>query len=175
MKAPKCVKTNVERLLEAAGVPYVAHSFDGREGAADAEEIAAQLGVPAASVFKTLVTRSERNAYYVFAIPADARLDLKKAAKAAGEKALEMLPLAKLFPLTGYRHGGCSPLGMRKSFPTFIDGSARQWPRIFISAGQIGLNLEVAPEPFAKLVPAVFSPLVQDSAAGAVLGENRGR
>ena len=154
-------KTNVERLLEAAGVPYAAHAFDGREGRAEAAEIAAQLGVPAAYVFKTLVTETERHEAFVFAVPADGTLDLKKAARAAGVRALTMLPQAKLFPLTGYRHGGCSPLGMKRRLPTFVDASAEALPRIFVSAGQIGLNVEVAPRALAALVPATFADVAR--------------
>ncbi len=154
-------KTNVERLLEAAGVPYAPHAFDGRGGQAEAGEIAAQLGLPPHVVFKTLVTETERHEPYVFVIPADGRLDLKKAAKAAGVKALAMLPLAKLFPLTGYRHGGCSPLGMKRRLPTFIDASAETLPEIYVSAGQIGLNVSVPPHPLAALIPAPFAPLTQ--------------
>lgn len=152
-------KTNAERLLEAAGVAYVPHLFDGREGKADAGEIAAQLGVPAARVFKTLVTETERHEGFVFAIPANATLNLKKAAKAAGVRALVMLPLARLFPLTGYRHGGCSPLGMRRRLPTFIDASAVGLERIFVSAGRIGMNVEVEPHALAALIPATFAEI----------------
>lgn len=152
-------KTNAERILESAGIPYVPHTFDGRNGLADAGEIAAQLGVPAARVFKTLVTETERHDAFVFAVPADGALDLKKAARAAGVKALAMLPLAKLFPLTGYRHGGCSPLGMARRLPTFIDASALRHERIFVSAGRIGLNLEVDPKALAGAVPAEFADL----------------
>lgn len=160
-KAAKPGKTNVERILEAAGVPYTPHAFDGRDGKADACDIAAQLAIPPERVFKTLVTIAPKGALYVFAIPANHTLDLKKAARAAGEKSLDMLPLAKLFPLTGYRHGGCSPIGMRKNFPTFLDASAQAHTHIFISAGQIGLNLEVAPEPFARLIPATFADVAR--------------
>ena len=159
MKPPK--KTNVERILEAAGLPYAPYTFDGRDGQAEAAEIAAQLGIPPSIVFKTLVTETERHEAYVFVIPADGRLDLKKAAKAAGVKALAMLPLAKLFPLTGYRHGGCSPLGMKKRLPTFIDASAETLPELYVSGGQIGLNVSLAPKPLAALIPATFAPLTQ--------------
>lgn len=157
MKAAK--KTNVERLLEAAHLPYVSHTFDGREGKADATEIAEQLGVPPARVFKTLVTETDQHEGFVFVIPANATLDLKKAAKAAGVRSLALLPLVRLFPSTGYRHGGCSPLGMKRKLPTFIDASATMHERIFVSAGQIGMNVEVAPEPLAGLIPAVFVEL----------------
>lgn len=159
MKANK--KSNVERLLETAGIPYVAHVFDGRGGRADAAEIAAQLGVPAAQVFKTLVTETERHEAFVFVVPADGSLSLKKAARAANVRALAMLPQARLFPLTGYVHGGCSPLGMRRRFPTFIDASAEGLPRMFVSAGHIGLNVEVAPGALAALIPATFADLRQ--------------
>lgn len=159
MKANK--KSNVERLLETAGIPYVAHAFDGRGGRADAAEIAAQLGVPAAQVFKTLVTETERHEAFVFVVPADGSLSLKKAARAANVRALAMLPQARLFPLTGYVHGGCSPLGMRRRFLTFIDASAEALPRMFVSAGHIGLNVEVAPGALAALIPATFADLRQ--------------
>ena len=159
MKPPK--KTNVERILDAASIPYVPHTFDGREGRATAVEIANMLGIPPDAVFKTLVTVTEKRESFVFVVPAPATLDLKKAAKAAGVKSLDMLPLAKLFTLTGYRHGGCSPIGMRKTFPTFIDTSAESLDRIWISAGQIGMNLEVSPTALAKLIPAPFVPLAR--------------
>ena len=145
MKANK--KSNVERLLETAGIPYVAHVFDGRGGRAQ--------------VFKTLVTETERHETFVFVVPADGSLSLKKAARAANVRALAMLPQARLFPLTGYVHGGCSPLGMRRRFPTFIDGSAETLPRMFVSAGHIGLNVEVAPRALAALIPATFADLRQ--------------
>ena len=159
MKAGR--KTNVERILETAGEPSVPHAFDGRGGQAEASEIAVQLGVPAAQVFKTLVTETERHEAFVFVVPADGTLDLKKAARAAGVRALAMLPLARLFPLTGYRHGGCSPLGMKRRLPTFIDASAEAWPRIFVSAGQIGLNVEVAPRALAALAQASFAEVAR--------------
>lgn len=161
MKGAK--KTNVERILETAGIPFTAHTFDGREGKADAVEIAGQLGVPPAQVFKTLVTTTEDRQCFVFAIPANATLDLKKAAKAAGVKSLAMLPLAKLFMTTGYRHGGCSPIGMKKAFRTFLDASAEDWETILISAGQIGMNVQVAPKPFAAAIPATFAPLTHET------------
>lgn len=159
MKTTK--KSNVERLLEAAGIPCTPHTFDGRGGRADAAEIAAQLGVPPAHVFKTLVTETERHEAFVFVVPADATLNLKKAARAANVRALSMLPQARLFPLTGYVHGGCSPLGMRRRFPTFIDSSAETLPRLFVSAGHIGINIEVAPRALADLIPATFADLRQ--------------
>lgn len=159
MKANR--KSNVERMLEAAGIPCVAHAFDGRGGRADAAEIAAQLGVSAAHVFKTLVTETERHETFVFVVPANASLNLKKAARAADVRALAMLPQARLFPLTGYVHGGCSPLGMRRHFPTFIDGSAESLSRMFVSAGHVGLNVEVPPLALAGLIPATFADLCQ--------------
>lgn len=162
MKAAK--KTNVERILEQASIEHITHSFDGRGGKADAAEIAAQLGVPADQVFKTLVTETEHHEAYVFVVPAAGELDLKKAAKAAGVRSLAMLPLAKLFPLTGYIHGGCSPLGMRKHFPTFIDETAQLFDHIYVSAGQVGLNVEVPPEALAALVPATFVDISREKA-----------
>ena len=107
-------KTNVERILEAAGLPYVPHTFDGRGGQAEASEIAVQLGIPPSIVFKTLGTETERHEAFVFVIPADGRLDLKKAAKAVSEKSIAMIHVSEINGLTGYVRGGCSPVGMKK-------------------------------------------------------------
>lgn len=154
-------KTNVERILQMAAIPYTTYEFDGKNGQLHAGEIARSLGFPPSRVFKTLVTENVHHVNAVFVIPANAVLDLKKAARAAHEKQLAMLPLAQLFPLTGYHHGGCSPIGMRKHFPTFIDVSAQTQPTICLSGGQIGLMVETDPLALARLIPAVFSDLCQ--------------
>ncbi len=153
------VKTNALRLLENAGVPFVSHEYEVADGEIDAQSIARKLHVPVEQVFKTLVAEGEPREYFVFIVPASATLNLKKAAKAAHCKRIEMIPLKQLLPLTGYVHGGCSPVGMKKLFPTFLDETAILYERIWVSGGKVGLNIEVAPEDLAGFVPAEFADL----------------
>ena len=130
-------KTNVMRILEQKKIPYTAHSYPHTEGeAVDGVTVAALLGQNPGQVFKTLVTRGAKGGYFVFVIPVAAALDLKKAAKAAGEKSVEMLAVKDLLPLTGYVRGGCSPIGMKKAFPTFFDETALSWETVMVSAGK---------------------------------------
>ena len=135
-------KTNVMRLLDAKKLPYEHFSYDG--GALDAVSVAEELGQDPACVFKTLVTSGASGGHYVFVIPGPKELDLKKAARAAGEKSIAMLPQRELLALTGYVHGGCSPIGMKKPFPTFIDASAEALPAICISAGRVGRQVKLS-------------------------------
>ncbi len=144
-------KTNVMRLLEQKKIPYRSYTYES-EGAITGLEVAELLGQDAAQVFKTLVTTGRSSAHYVFAIPVGAGLDLRKAAKAVGEKSLEMLRQKDLLPLTGYIHGGCSPIGMKKAFRTTIDESASLFESIIFSGGRIGLQVELALPELAKLV-----------------------
>lgn len=147
MAKQKEEKTNVMRLLEQKKIPYVPHTYPHGEGEApDGVSVARSLGQDPAAVFKTLVTRGASGAYYVFPIPVAATLDLKKAAKAAGEKSVAMLPARELLPLTGYVHGGCSPVGMKKQFSTIFHESCRSQETICVSAGKIGYQVEVKPE-----------------------------
>jgi Cys-tRNA(Pro)/Cys-tRNA(Cys) deacylase len=152
-------KTNAMRLLEQAGVEYEAYEYDGEGGKITGSEIAARIGKPLHLVCKTLVTATDHREYFVFVIPVEKTLDLKAAARTAGVKALAMLPLAKLFPLTGYVHGGCSPLGLKTAMPVFIDASVENEPEMFFSGGRIGLNLRVAPKALAALAGAKFAPV----------------
>ena len=133
-------KTNAMRILERNGITYNVHTYEG--GALSGVEVAEVLGEDAGRVFKTLVTAAAPGRYYVFVIPVAAELDLKKAARAAGEKSVEMLPQKQLLPVTGYIHGGCSPVGMKKPFPTFLDVSAAD-NRIFVSGGKVGVQVEL--------------------------------
>ena len=133
-------KTNAMRILERNGITYNVHAYEG--GALSGVEVAEVLGEDAERVFKTLVTAAAPGRYYVFVIPVAAELDLKKAARAAGEKSVEMLPQKQLLPVTGYIHGGCSPVGMKKPFPTFLDVSAAG-KRIFVSGGKVGVQVEL--------------------------------
>ncbi len=138
-------KTNVMRVLDGRKVKYVSHSYEP-DAAMSGEEIAGILGEDPRKVFKTLVTQGKSGAYYVFVVPVGAGLDLKKAAKASGEKAVSMIRQKELLPLTGYVHGGCSPIGMKKQFPTFIHETAAELDRVFVSAGKVGFQIELAPE-----------------------------
>jgi Cys-tRNA(Pro)/Cys-tRNA(Cys) deacylase len=149
-------KTNVMRILEQKKIPYTAHFYEEDEsplGVSDyGEHIAEALGQNPAQVFKTLVARGASKNYYVFEVPVAESLDLKKAAKAAGEKSIELLHVADINAVTGYIRGGCSPVGMKKQFPTVFHETALNFPVIFISGGKIGAQVEVAPQPLMDLV-----------------------
>ena len=137
-------KTNVMRVLDGKKIPYESHAYNP-DATMTGEEIAAILGENPVRVFKTLVTQGKTGAYYVFVVPVREELNLKKAAKAAGEKAVSMIKQKELLPLTGYVHGGCSPIGMKKQFPTFIHETAQQYDKIFVSAGKVGYQIELSP------------------------------
>ena len=154
----KIEKTNVMRLLDQQGVAYESHCYEGT-GAVSGAEVAAVLGQDPERVFKTLVTVGRSGQNYVFVIPVLEELNLKKAAAAAGEKSIEMLKAKELLPLTGYVHGGCSPIGMKKRFPTFLDESAVLWDTILFSAGKIGWQLELSPEALEAVVPLQYAEL----------------
>ena len=156
MKAEE--KTNVMRVLEQKKVPYKGHCYVDTD-AVSGVEVAEVLGQAPAHVFKTLVTMGKTKQNYVFVIPVARELDLKKAAKAVGEKSIEMIPQARLLPLTGYVHGGCSPVGMKKPFPTVLDGSVEGLDAIVVSAGKIGAQVELAPAALCALVGGTFAPV----------------
>ncbi|MBE5871929.1 MAG: Cys-tRNA(Pro) deacylase [Lachnospiraceae bacterium] len=138
-------KTNVMRFLDGKKIAYESHSYEP-DASMSGEEIAGILGEDPGKVFKTLVTQGKSGAYYVFVVPVEAELDLKKAAKACAEKAISMIRQKELLPLTGYVHGGCSPVGMKKQFPTFIHETACGYDRIFVSGGKVGFQIGLAPE-----------------------------
>ena len=144
-------KTNVMRALDSKKVKYISHSYIDTP-TTNGVEVAQILGQNPADVFKTLVTTSKSGINYVFVIPVAKELDLKKAAKAAGEKSIEMLKSKELLPLTGYVHGGCSPIGMKKPFKTFIDKSAAEREVIIFSAGKIGYQVELTLPELAKVI-----------------------
>ena len=144
MAKPKDDKTNVMRLLDQHGVPYTPHFYDP-DGPIDGLSVAQAVGADPEAVFKTLVTRGASGGYYVFDIPVGDSLDLKKAARAVGEKSIAMLHVSDLTPLTGYVRGGCSPIGMKKQFGTVFDASALDQETILVSAGKIGAQVETAP------------------------------
>ena len=157
--AKKNEKTNVMRLLDSRKIAYAAHAYEP-DATRTGEEIAALLGEDPQRVFKTLVTQGKSGQHYVFVIPVQAELDLKKAARAAGEKAIGMIPQKELLPLTGYVHGGCSPLGMKKPFPTFFHETAETLPRMFVSAGRVGFQIEAAPLDMVRASGGAFADLV---------------
>lgn len=153
-------KTNVMRVLEQKKIAYNSYSYEP-DPSKTGEEIAAILHEDADRVFKTLVTQGKAGQYYVFVVPVKEELDLKKAAKAAGEKAIAMIHQKELLPLTGYVHGGCSPIGMKKQFPTFIHVSARNLDRMFVSAGKVGFQVELSPEDLAETARCTFADIIK--------------
>ena len=160
MAKQKDEKTNVMRVLEQKKVAYTAHTYPHEEGVAvDGVTVARSMGQDPECVFKTLVARGASGGYYVFDIPVGDSLDLKKAAKAVGEKSIAMIHQKELLPLTGYVHGGCSPVGMKKPFPTVLDGSVEGLDAIVVSAGKIGAQVELAPAALCALVGGTFAPV----------------
>ena len=146
------VKNNVIRLLENAGIAFTAHEYDISDGEIDAQSIARKLGVEGDRVFKTLVTEDPDRRHYVFVVPAIASLNLKKAAKTAGVKSIAMIKQKDLLGLTGYIHGGCSPIGMKKLFPTVFHEAILDLKTVTVSAGRIGRQIEIEP---SLLIPLV--------------------
>ena len=153
------VKTNVMRILERQKIAYNHYCYEGT-GAVSGIEVAAALGEDADRVFKTLVTVSKSRRYYVFMIPVAAELNLKKAAAAVGEKDVEMLKQKDLLPLTGYVHGGCSPIGMKKQFPTVVHSSAENYATIIYSAGKVGYQVETSLAGLRKVIGCVTADLI---------------
>jgi Cys-tRNA(Pro)/Cys-tRNA(Cys) deacylase len=154
-------KTNVMRLLDGRKIPYAARSYEP-DATMTGEEIALLLNEDPEKVYKTLVTEGKPGRHYVFVIPVRKELDLKKAAKAAGEKSVAMIRQKDLLPLTGYIHGGCSPVGMKKPFPTFIHETAKQEEQIFVSAGKVGFQVGVNPKDLSVLVRFTFADLTAE-------------
>ena len=151
-------KTNVMRILEQAKVPFRHHCYV-ESGAVSGLEVAAALNQDPTRVFKTLVTVEKSGEHFVFVVPVDSELDLKKAAKAVSGKSIEMIKSKELFPLTGYIHGGCSPLGMKKQFKTVLHTSAAELDAIFFSAGKIGYQIEIAPSDLAKVLRFTYADI----------------
>lgn len=158
-------KTNAMRILEQKKLPYTAHTYDPG-GQIDGVSVAEKLGQPPERVFKTLVTKGRSGGYFVFVIPVGEELDLKKAAKAAGEKAVAMIPVKDMFAVTGYVRGGCSPVGMKKRFPTFFHESAKMLPSMMVSGGKIGFQVELTPEDLEKAAGAKFADIIVCSEQG---------
>ena len=153
-------KTNAVRIVQQAGIPCREEIYEFDEKDLTGNHAAEAIGKPAEEVFKTLVARGERTGINVFCIPVCFELDLKKAAKAAGDKNMVMVPVKELLALTGYVRGGCSPVGMKKKYPTFIDETCQLYDEIAVSAGARGHQMLLPPEPLAQLVDAEFVDLI---------------
>ncbi|MDE6048851.1 MAG: Cys-tRNA(Pro) deacylase [Paramuribaculum sp.] len=153
-------KTNVARLLDKAGISYSLVPYTVDESDLSAVHVAAELGEDIRQVFKTIVLRGERTGYFVCVVPGDAEIDLKLAAKAAGDKKAELIHMKDLLPLTGYIRGGCSPIGMKKQFPTFFHSSAADFDTIYVSAGVRGLQIAINPADLIKYVGATLADLI---------------
>ncbi len=160
MAKHKIQKTNAVRLLDGQKIPYTLTEYEVEDGKIDGVAVAHKIGQAEESVYKTLVATSGKGNLYVFVIPVASELNLKKAAKAVGEKKIEMLPVKELLPNTGYIRGGCSPIGMKKQYPTWIDDAAEKLDEIFVSAGKIGMQICLSPESLAKAAHAKFTSLV---------------
>ncbi len=153
-------KTNVMRLLDAAGIEYSAAEYEVDENDLSGSHAADVMGVDHDTMYKTLVLKGDKNGYLVCCIPVDEELDLKKAARASGDKKVEMIHMKELLPLTGYMRGGCSPVGMKKKFPTFIEETAVLFDEISVSAGQRGVQVRLNPEKLAGYIGAEFAALI---------------
>ena len=147
-------KTNVMRLLDASNISYNSYEYDPTQ--TDGQMVAKLVGKPCYMVFKTLVTVGSDNEHYVFVVPVDSSLDLKKGAKAVGVKSIQMIKQKELLPLTGYIHGGCSPIGMKKQFKTVIDETAILNDTICVSAGRVGKQIEINPEVLREYINATY-------------------
>lgn len=156
-------KTNAMRMLDRAKVPYQTHTYDHADGKIDGVSVAEKLGQRVEQVYKTLVTRGN-GGFYVFVIPVAKELDLKKAAKAVGEKAVEMIHVNEINKITGYIRGGCSPVGMKKQFPTVFDAAVETLSSVIVSGGRIGCQIEAAPSDLLPLIRAKIAPLVREPA-----------
>jgi len=152
-------KTNAVRLLEAADIKFNIYEYDTADGEISGVAVAHKMGQDPDRVFKTLVTEGKNTGLNVFVIPSSTELDLKKAAQATGDKYVVMIKSRELEPKTGYVHGGCSPIGMKKQLPTFIDETAEMYDNIIVSGGRVGLQVELAPKDLARITSAVFCDL----------------
>ena len=164
MAKKKDEKTNVMRILDQKKVPYTAHFYEESEGPEGTRDygvhVAQALGQDPERAFKTLVAKGASGGYYVFDIPTPASLDLKKAARAAGEKSIDLLPVKDITAVTGYIRGGCSPVGMKKQYPTVFHRTALEFETIYVSAGKIGAQVEVAPQALLELLRAETADIV---------------
>lgn len=160
--AKKETKTNAMRMLESAGINYMLHTYDVSDDLIDGVSVAKKCGEDPEQVFKTLVTVGNDKEHYVFVVPVAQKLDLKACAKAAGVKSVEMIPQKELLPLTGYIHGGCSPIGMKKPFKTVFDETMILFDTILVSGGRVGTQVEVAPDDLLKITNGTTAPIAME-------------
>lgn len=156
------IKTNATRLLTAAGLPFHTKEYEVDENDLSGTHVASQLGLPPEQVFKTLVLKGEKVGYFVCCVPVNSEVDLKKAARAAGDKKAAMIPMRDLKEVTGYIRGGCSPIGMKKPFPIFLDETAILFDEIYLSAGQRGAQIVIAPDVLTEYLHLTQVDLVKD-------------
>jgi Cys-tRNA(Pro)/Cys-tRNA(Cys) deacylase len=161
--AKKEEKTNAMRLLDSAGISYTVHTYEAGDGAIDGVSVARKCGENPEMVFKTLVTQGSDHNHYVFVVPVAQHLDLKACARAVGVKSVEMIPQKDLFKTTGYIHGGCSPIGMKKPFKTVYDETIVLLDTVMVSGGRIGLQVEVKPEDLLALTQGTTAPIGVDA------------
>lgn len=157
-------KTNAMRMLDRGKIPYTVHTYDHSDGKIDGVSVAAKVGIDPERVYKTLVTRGSGGGYFVFVIPVALELDLKKAAKAVGEKSVSMIRVDEINKVTGYIRGGCSPVGMKKQYPTVFDRRAEALPAIVVSGGRIGTQVELEPGALMAAVGAKTAELTMEQA-----------
>lgn len=160
--AKKETKTNAMRMLESAGINYMLHTYDVSDDLIDGVSVAKKCGEDPEQVFKTLVTVGNDKEHYVFVVPVAQKLDLKACAKAAGVKSVEMIPQKELLPLTGYIHGGCSPIGMKKPFKTVFDETMILFDTILVSGGRVGTQVEVAPDDLLRITNGTTAPIAME-------------
>lgn len=157
----KLHKTNAMRILDQKKIEYNVYSYDNKDGKIDGVSVAGKIGKDVKIVYKTLVTQGTSKELYVFVIPVEGELDLKKAAKAAGEKKIEMIAVKDILKFTGYIRGGCSPIGMKKSYKTFIQKEAESLEKIIVSAGKIGMQIELAPTELISVIEGQFQDIIK--------------
>jgi Cys-tRNA(Pro)/Cys-tRNA(Cys) deacylase len=155
-------KTNAMRILDAKKIQYKMSTYENKDGKIDGVSVAEKIGRDPRVVYKTLVAQGASNQIYVFVIPVQAELDLKKAAKAAGEKKVEMIAVKDIQKYTGYIRGGCSPVGMKKLYPTFIHNSAEALEKMTVSGGKIGVQIEISPSELQEVTNAVMADVIKD-------------
>ena len=158
----KAIKTNVLRHLDAAKIPYETREYDVSDENYDGTLVAAKVNLPAEMIYKTLVLTGDKTKYLVCVIPVEKELDLKAVARATGHKSVAMLPQKELLPLTGYIHGGCSPIGMKKPFPTFFHSTVTEHEYVYVSAGVRGLQIKCAPNDLVTTVGAKIEDLIAE-------------
>lgn len=167
MSKTKMEKTNAMRILDKAKVRYLCHYYEHGDGAIDGISVAEKLCQPVSQVFKTLVTKGNGPNYFVFVIPVAEELDLKAAARAAGQKSVQLIPVKEINAVTGYIRGGCSPIGMKKPYPVVIDESVLMQSTVMISGGKIGCQVEIAPTDLIHLTNAKTATLTMPSTGGS--------